>query len=234
MTGAIVLALTTLSFAQAPASAPGGDVPPEPARLLDGSVPGITPFATAGGNVVLSVAVSPAGRVGAIDILRTTPPFTDALVESVRAWRFSSALDNKGRPVDSHVLVSSLIRPPDLYSQAVGTLPKDVRTSDTRVPFPAQMTTPRYPVNANAGGSVLVEARIDKSGHVVSTNTIKSLPPFDSSALDSVRSMTFRPAEGKDDPPTTYAYLLFVFRAPVVGAGSPGTGGLNPTFQPVK
>src|SRR5262249_919301 len=154
-------------------------VPPEPARLVDGSLPGMTPFATAGGNVVLSVAVSSAGRVGAIDVLRTTPPFTQALVESVRAWRFSPALDSRGRPPDGHVLVSSVIRPPDLSSQAVGPPPKDVAAPDARVPFPAQFSTPGYPVNAHAGGSVLVESRIDKSGHVISARTVKSLPPFD-------------------------------------------------------
>jgi len=230
-TGVILLGLSALAMAQAQTPP---EPPPEPARLLDGSIPGMTPFATAGGNVVLSVAVLPDGHVGTIDVLRTTPPYTDALVESVRAWRFSPALDSKRRPIDAHVLVSSVIRPPDLYSQTVGTPPKDLRTTDTRVPFPAQSSTPPYPVNAHAGGSVLVESRIDKSGHVVGVTTVKALEPFNVAALDAARSATFRPAEGPDVPPVTYAYQLFVFRAPVVGAGSPGTGGFNPTFQPAK
>src|SRR4029077_8702551 len=110
-----------------------------------------------GASVLWSVAVSASGAVTAMEVLRTTPPYTDPLVASVRAWRFSPALDGKGRPIDSRVMVSSVIRPPDLYSNAVGTLPKDVKTSDTRVPFPAQTSTPVYPVNANGGGSVLVE-----------------------------------------------------------------------------
>ena len=83
-------------------------------------------------------------------------------------------------------------------------------------------------------GKRMVESRIDKSGRVLTSTLVKSQPPFDASALDTLRTWTFRPAEGPDVPATTYAYLLFVFRAPGVGAGSPGVGGLNPTFQPAK
>ena len=194
----------------------------------------MTPFVTSGGNVVLSVAVSAAGRVTAVEVLRTTPPFTDPLVESVKAWRFSPALDGKGRPIDGHVLVASVILPPDLFSQTVGTPPQDLRTSDTRVPFPAQSSTPGYPINAHSGGVVLVESRVDKSGHVVGATPIKSLEPFTIPALAAARGTTFRPTDGQDVPPIVNVYLLYVFRAPVVGAGTPGTGGLNPTFQPVK
>ncbi len=216
--GVIVLALNALTLA-----AQTEDRPPEPARLLDGSVPGMTPFTTAGGNVVLTVAVSSSGQVGGVEVLRTTPPFTEPLVDAVRAWRFSPALDGKQRPIDSQVLVASLIRPPDLYLQAVGTPPKDVRAADPRVAFPTLMPTPRYAIDAHAGGTVLVEVGVDRSGHVAAAAAVKSCPPFDTIALDSARSWTFRPAEGPDLPPMTFAYLLFVFRAPVVGAGSPGS-----------
>src|ERR1043166_3537923 len=97
-TGVILLGLSALAMAQAQTPP---ETPPEPARLLDGSVPAMPPSAPAGGNVVVSVAVLPDGHVGTIDVLRTTPPYTDALVESVRAWRFSPALDSKRRPIDA-------------------------------------------------------------------------------------------------------------------------------------
>src|SRR5437667_8253657 len=92
-TCAIVLAWTALAFAQSD---------PEPARFTDGSIPQrVSPLAAGGGDVMLSVAVSPAGVVGTVDILRSTPPFTDMVVEAVRTWRFMPALDARRKPMDS-------------------------------------------------------------------------------------------------------------------------------------
>ena len=209
MAGAIVLACSTAALTQA-------DI--EPARFNDGSIPRMPPLATAGGDVQLSVAVSSTGSVGAIDVLRATPPFTDPIIEAVRSWRFSPALDSRRKPMDTHVLVGAVIGAPSINVPTVGTPPKDVSTSDTRVPFPAQTNAPVYPVNARFEGTVLVEARVDATGHVVAVTAVRSAPPFDSPALDAARSWTFRPAQGAGAPPSTYAYVLFVFRQPVMGA----------------
>ena len=196
----------------------------EPARFIDGSIPRMPPLAAAGGDVALSIAVSSTGAVSAIDILRTTPPFTDALVQAVRSWRFTPALDSRRKPVDSHVLVDAVVGSPGGYAPTVGTPPKDVSTSDMRVPFPAQTYGPAYPVNARSEGTVLVEARVDSTGHAVAVTAVRSAPPFDSPALDAVRSWTFRPAQGADAPPSTYAYILFVFRQTVYAAPAPANG----------
>jgi TonB family protein len=224
--GIIACAILAAAAAASAQSGTQTKVPPEPAQFVDGSLPGIPPFSTAGGNVVLSVIVAADGHVTGIDVLRSTPPFTDALVQAVKTWRFAAAVDSKKVPVESRVMVSSIIRPPALYAQAVGTPPQDI-TNDSRVPFPAQMTTPNYPVNANGGGMVLVESHIDASGRVIDASAIRSQPPFDEPALQAARATTFRPPQGTEVPPTNYAYVVFVFRAPVVGAGAPGTGGLN-------
>ena len=213
MTGAIVLAWSTLALAQA-------DI--EAARFIDGSIPNrMPPLAAVGGDVQLSVAVSSTGSVGTIDVLRSTPPYTDAVVEAVRIWRFSPALDSRRRPMDTHVLVGAVVGSPGGYAPTAGTPPKDVTTSDTRVPFPAQTYGPVYPVNARSEGTVLVEARVDSMGHAVAVTAVRSAPPFDSPALDAARSWTFRPAAGPAAPPSTYVYLLFVFRQPTYGGVSP-------------
>src|SRR5437764_5625915 len=103
-TCAIVLASMALAIAQA-------DL--EPARFTDGSIPTrMPPNAAGGGDVMLSVEVSSAGVVGSIDILRSTPPFTDIVVEAVRTWRFMPALDGKRKPMDSHVLVGAVVGAP--------------------------------------------------------------------------------------------------------------------------
>src|SRR5476649_1040507 len=88
---AVALAMLTpvAAFAQA-------DI--QPARFIDGSIPQMPPLASGGGDVALSVAVSASGSVGAIDVLRSTPPFTDVVTAAVRTWRFAPALDGKRMP----------------------------------------------------------------------------------------------------------------------------------------
>ena len=190
----------------------------EPARFIDGSIPQMPPLAASGGDVMLSVAVSASGTVGAVDVLRSTPPFTDAVTAAVRTWRFSPALDGKRIPMDARVLVDVVVGAPSLNVPTVGTPPRDAAAPDTRVPFPAQVSAPPYPVNARSEGTALVETRVDPTGHVVGVTSLRSSPPFDVVAMDAARTWTFRPAQGAAAPPSTYAYLIFVFRQPVMGA----------------
>ena len=211
MTCAIVLAGASHALAQA-------DI--EPARFVDGAIPRMPPNAVSGGDVLLSVAVSSTGAVGAIDVLRSTPPFTDSVVAAVKTWKFSPALDSTRKPMDTRVLVDAVIGAPTLNTPTLGTPPKDAAPPDRRIPFPAKASAPAYPVNARFEGAVLVETRVAPSGQVVGVTAIRSSPPFDTPALDAARTWTFRPAQSADAPPSTYAYLLFVFRQPVAGAAA--------------
>jgi len=197
---------------------------PQPARFVDGSIPRPSPLAASGGDVVLSAAVSSTGVVGQIDVLRSTPPFTDDVIQAVKTWRFTPAVDSKQKPMDTHVLVDAVFGAPSIMVPTAGTPPKDVTTADTRVPFPAQTIAPVYPVNARAEGTVVVEALVAKSGRVTGATAIRSAPPFDAPALDAARSWTFRPAAGADAISPSYAYLLFVFRQPVVGPAATPAG----------
>ena len=193
----------------------------EPARFFDGSLPSMPPLAVSGGDVLVSLSVSAGGKVTAVDVLRSTPPFTDAIVQAVRGWVFMPALDAKRQPMDTHVLVDGVIGAPTIRVPTVGTPPTDVAPPDRRVPYPAQTTAPSYPINARTQGMVLVETRVNAAGEVVAVTAVRSMPPFDAPALDAARGWTFQPATGPKAPPSTYAYLLFVFRQPVVGP-SPG------------
>ncbi len=213
-----IAALTSAMLAQAGV---------EPARFIAGSIPAVPVTMTAGADVIVSAAVSPAGDVASVDVLRTTPPFTGAVVDAVRAWRFSPALDPDRKPISSRVLVQAIARPPSLNAPTVGTPPQDVAAADSRVPFPAQTQPLIYPVNARVEGTVLVEARVDATGHVASATVLRSSPPFDTPALDAARGWTFRPAQGANVARSPYVYLLFVFRQPLVGATS-SPGGSTP------
>src|SRR5256885_6936174 len=84
---AIVLASVAPALAQA-------DI--EPARFSNGSIPQrMSPLAVGGGDVMLSVAVSASGAVGTVDVLRSTPPYTETVVQAVRTWRLSAALESR-------------------------------------------------------------------------------------------------------------------------------------------
>jgi TonB family protein len=191
---------------------------PVAARLQSGDVPNAPVQAVSAGEVLLSVNVSETGAVGAVDVLRSTPPFTEVLVANVRGWRFAPALNEQRKPMVSRVLVGAMFGSPSLRVPTVGEPPKDLAPAATALPMPLTTSVPEYPPNARFGGSVMVETLIAPSGKVVGVTTLRSSPPFDDIAMESARRWTFRPPQGPGQPPNTYAYLIFVFRAPVVGA----------------
>ncbi|HUK35621.1 MAG TPA: TonB family protein [Vicinamibacterales bacterium] len=203
----------------------------DPARFASGAIPVVPVRMTAAGDVIVSATVSEAGTVTAVDVLRSTPPLTDAVLQAARGWRFSPALDSTRKPMESHVLIEMLSLAPSLYTPTVGTPPKDVAGPDPRTPYPARTQVPLYPVNARTEGSVLVEGRVDPAGHVVGVTAVRSAPPFDTVALDAVRSWTFRPAQGPKVPLSTYVYVVFAFRQPLVGT-SPPLGTSTPPTPP--
>jgi TonB family protein len=200
----------------------------QPARFRAGAIPVVPVMMTAGGDVIVSVAVSSDGTVTDVDVLRSTPPFTDAVVRAVRTWRFTPALDQDLKPLATRVLVDALARPPSLNSPTVGTPPVDVGAPDPRIPYPAQSLPPLYPINARTEGTVMVETRLDPSGRVIEAKAVRSSPPFDRPALDAARGWLFSPATAPKVAPSPYAYLVFVFRQPIVGPiSAPGGGQLG-------
>src|SRR2546425_3607067 len=72
-------------------AAPGDFVP---AEYRSGAVPSIPVQAVGGGEVFLEAAVDTQGMVSHITVLRTTPPFTEPVVQAVQTWRLSRAEDD--------------------------------------------------------------------------------------------------------------------------------------------
>src|SRR4249920_1175426 len=63
-----------------------------PAKYLDGTLPALPPTTVVGGGeVMLEVDVTSGGAVRGVRTLRTTPPYTDALIAATKTWRFSPA-----------------------------------------------------------------------------------------------------------------------------------------------
>jgi TonB family protein len=195
-----------------------GQAEPLSARLQHGELPLVPVQAVAAGEVLLSLNISATGSVGAVDVLRTTPPFTDTVVTAVRGWRFAPATDDQRKPVASRVLVGAMFSAPSLRVPTVGNPPKDVTPAATALPMPLTTPMPLYPPSARFGGAVMLETLVAPSGKVVAVTTIRSNPPFDEPAMEAARSWLFRPPQGPGLPPNTYAYLIFAFRTPLVGA----------------
>jgi TonB family protein len=189
-----------------------------PARYLSGPLPPIPVLAVSGGEVLLSVNVTAAGAVGSIDVLRNTPPFTEAVLKAVRSWRFAPAADPMHKPIASKVFVGAVFRPPTIDTPTLGEPPKDAPPVTTGLPLPLSTAAPGYPPRAQFDGVVLVETQVGSNGKVVGVTAVRSSPPFDAPAMDAARAWVFRPAQGPGLPTTTFAYLLFGFRQPVTSA----------------
>jgi TonB family protein len=198
------------------------------AKYRGGPAPQVPVMAVAGGEVVLEVAVGRDGAVTGTKALRTTPPFTDALIAAVRRWRFDPARDivtpDAGAPADlttstpmaSTVLVIGLFRPPGLFNVTLGEPPKAVAQASPDAPaLQSGLTLPVYPAQALNDGVVLLELQLRADGGVERTTVLQSAPPFDQPALEAVRGLSFRAPRlhGRSAPSTVY--IAAAFRQPI-------------------
>jgi TonB family protein len=202
---------------------------PTPARYAAGSAPLLPVNAIGGGEVLLQVAVDPTGRVETVKPLRTTPPFTEPLIDAVRTWRFFPATDDKAALTPSTVLVAELMRAPTFLVPTFGELPRDVLAPRADVAFPTATMTPAFPPTAHASGVVIVEARIDRDGPPADVSVVRSAPPFDEAARSAAAQWRFRAARGVELPAATYAYIVFGFPMPITGEPPTAPPSLPPT-----
>ena len=216
------LALAALIALAAPATAQ-----PQPysaARYAGGGPPGLAPVAVGGGQVIVELSLTATGSIERARTLRSTPPFTQMVLDALNSWRFTPAtddpLDRDGKPegprnVASKVIVAAIYRPPALQGPTLGERPREVATAAADVAFPTSIPEPLYPPTAPFGGVVIVEVRVSPSGAVSETRVVSPAAPFDQAALDAARQSRFRAAaiKGAD----TYAYVIFGFPQPITG-----------------
>ena len=184
------------------------------ARFARGGLPVAPIAAVTGGDVWLDLSIASDGSVASVEVLRTTPPMTDALVASVRDWRFAPARDEAGA-TESHVFVAAMFTPPSLLGPTLGESPRTIAVAPSEVPHPVATQAAMYPPTALGGGSVLIEQSIDRAGRADATRVVASSPAFDGAAIDAARSWVFEPAIRRGRPSPAWVYLIFVFRPPV-------------------
>ena len=217
--GAVSAWSGVIAVAMLGAAAPGSFTP---ARYLGGA-PSVIPIqSNTGGEVFVEATVNTAGLVIDVRPLRTTPPFTDAVVSAVRDWTFTPAIEgaNPGtppRPASTKVFVAAIFRPPILIGTALGASAQDVASPSAEAAAPVSTAMPgTFPPNALLDGTVLLECHIGPAGQLLGTKVLQSSPPFDPLALDAITHWTFRPARRDGEPIDAYAYVSFAFRQPVI------------------
>jgi TonB family protein len=198
-----------------------------PARYVSGDLPAIPVLAVSGGEVFLEVRVAGDGHVDAIRTLRTTPPFTDAVIQAVRGWRFKPAAEivtppsgqpeAPPQPVAGSVFVAAIFAPPVLNGPTLGQPPQDLASASPEAPMPMTATPAPYPPRAMGNGTVLVEVTIDSAAALTDARVVVSSPAFDAAAKAAAKSWSFLVARRKGDAVKAHAYLVFGFQQPVTG-----------------
>lgn len=196
------------------------------ARYVSGGLPVTPVLSVSGGEVFLEALVDIDGGVSSIRTLRTTPPFTEAVIEAVRGWQFTPAtqavppsteLAFPTEPVAAPVLVAAMFAPPALNGPTLGQPPQDVQSASMETPMPTAAKPAAYPPRALGYGTVLVEVTIDDAGVVTDARIAVSSPAFDEAAIGAARAWSFRAARMNGQAVTVRAYLVFAFQQPVVG-----------------
>jgi periplasmic protein TonB len=204
-----------------------------PSKYLDGTLPPLPPTTVVGGGeVMLEVDVTSAGAVRGVRTLRTTRPYTEALIAATKTWRFAPAEievepppppgQPRFRAVDSTVLVTAVFLAPSLIGPTLGDLPRDVGSESDSTPFPFSTTPPLFPPRARDAGLVLIETTIDTGGQPTANKILRSSPAFDEAALTALRQWRFRPARVGGSSTPTLAYVIVGFRQPALAGGSAG------------
>ena len=180
-------------------------------RYISGDLPQVPVLSVSGGEVFLEAVVGTDGRVASTRALRTTPPFTQAVLDAVRDWIFVPA----ARPTP--VFIAAMFAPPSLGGPTLGQPPQDIQPASGAAPMPIAAPPAGYPPRAMGSGIVLVDATLDDAGVVTDARIIVPSPAFDAAALGAARAWSFRPPQAGGHAVTSHAYLMFAFQQPVIG-----------------
>ena len=192
--------------------------PPKTQRVEVPSLPG--PHVVAGGEVVIELTVDRGGVPRRPIVLRSTPPYTQMVLDAVMQWQFAPAraLNTEGGevPVEGRVLVVAVYRPPSfLNGPTLGEPPVQLSPASEDVASPSAIVAPVYPVKSLGQGVMLFELLIDAQGRVAESSALASTPGFEEVARDALRQWTFKPALYRGRPAAASTYVLFGFVPPL-------------------
>ena len=198
-----------------------------PPRLLSGDASGLPPAnVVGGGEVLIQGTVDKRGAFTGPVILRSTPPYTNLVLDAIGGWKFSPARgmtpDSGVAVVDAAVLIAAVYRPPTLNGPTLGEVPRDIGTPTADAPYAVSTASPSYPPTAVSGAVVLFAVSLDEAGHITGATTVGPSSGFDAAARDALIQWKFRGGSYRGRPVPSTAYVMFGFSSPIVG-GTPGS-----------
>ena len=173
-----------------------------------------------GGEVLLDVTVGTDGSVTRVDTLRATPPFTDLMTGAVKGWRFNAAkysVRGVVQPVEGHVLVAAVFRPPAVYSAPTLGAPT-TRTGEPSAELPRLRSLDMpltYPPRAVRDGTVLIEIELTAAAVTRASRVMSPPSPFDSAALETVKLWRFDYPQTPTGASQLFVYAVVGFREPI-------------------
>jgi TonB family protein len=208
-TGAVLLwgllaATAPAATQDAPLQAGSGGVPvPKRTKTVKPEYPPEAQARGVGGIVILELVIDTAGKVAAVQVIRSVPPFDEAAVSAARQWEYEVTKMN-GKPVSVRLTVpiSFLVKLPEIKRQ-------------DGIPELRQGSTPAFPPDAHESASVTAELTLDADGQVADAQVVTGGMPWTAALLQALRTWRFA-ADG------TNAIISFRVEADFV-AGSKGT-----------
>jgi hypothetical protein len=172
---------------------------------------------------MVEALISRDGLVTRSVLLRSTPPYTQLVLDAIPHWRFLSAtaLSSKGvqEPTESSVLIAAVYRPPTFVNgPTIGESPKDFAAASPDAPYASALIAPSYPpkvANVLFAG-VLFEVNLDDRGGITGALQVAADPGFETAARDALMQWRFRPATAAGRAVPSAAYVFFGFPAPVL------------------
>jgi outer membrane biosynthesis protein TonB len=194
-----------------------------PPRLIRGDLPAMpAPTVIGGGEVMIEATIDQSGALTHPIVLRSTPPFSNLVLDAVSQWSFSPAratTDGREAVVDGTVFIAAIYRQPALMNgPAIGDQPRDLASASSNAPYAVSTVTPSYPPMALMGAVLLYEISLDEGGQVHSMREVASNPGFDGAAQDALAQWKFRGATVNGRPVPSTAYVIFVFRQPIIAS----------------
>lgn len=198
-----------------------------PPRLVRVQMPPVPePRIVGGGEVLLEFIIDQRGFPTRPGIVRSTPPFTQMMLDAVSRWHFEPAkvADERGieQPVDAAISVAAAFRPPTMVNGPVlGEAPKDLMKPSGEASYPLSIPMPDFPPQALDGSVVLYELSLDANGRLTNSRNVAVAPGYEGVTRSALSTMVFRGALYRTRPVPSSAYVVFGFRSPVT-PGVPG------------
>jgi TonB family protein len=187
----------------------------KPAQVTEAHDVAIPPQSVADGVIVVDVYLNEKGTITQTSVVRDVSSLSSSAVASIESWKFAPAL-RQGKPEPSVMRIAVAFRP-RAYFVADTEFDPVQNQSEMSAPVPGILATayPHYPINAVAGGAVVIQVTVSRSNQVDHVSVVRNAPPFAPAALSAIKNWRFQAATLDGKPLTSILTVAFVFSPPL-------------------